>query len=100
MTPTIEQLLALSIEDGELRGYLTELLATLWTQGSDFSAKRPLGNSDWQWLVYAAMVRAGYVQGEIDGDGYLTDADTTEADVLIGAAIASLGDPRVQSAGG
>lgn len=100
MTPTAEQLLALPVEGDTLRGYLTELLATLWTQGSDFSAKRPLGNTDWQWLVYAAMVRAGYVQGEIDGDGYLMDADTDAADALIGAAITSLGKPGVKSSGG
>lgn len=83
MTPTVEQVLALPIEDGTLRGYLIELLATLWTQGSDFSAKRPLGDTDWQWLVYAALVKAGYVQGEFDADGYLMDADTAAADVLI-----------------
>lgn len=100
MTATPEQVLTLPVGHVILRTYLIDLLSTLWAQGSDFSAKRPFGSSDWQWVVYGAMVRAGYVQGEIDGDGELVDADTAAADALIGAAITSLAQPRVLQAGG
>lgn len=99
MTVTPEQVLALPLGQGTLHSYLVDLLNTLWAQGSDFNAKRPFGSSDWQWTVYRAMASAGYVRGELDGDGELVDVDTATADALIGAAITSLAQPRVLHAG-
>lgn len=76
-----------------LRDYLIELLATLWEEGDGFSSKRPLGMSDWQWIVYREMVKAGMVTGELD-DEDLLDVDHRAADALIVAAIRSFGDDR------
>ena len=90
MTTTPEQLLDLPIAEGTLRSYLLGLLHTLWAEGSDFSSKRPLGDTDWQWIVYTAMVNAGHVEGQVDSDGYLMGADTDTADRLIAGAITAL----------
>src|SRR5689334_2072025 len=54
-----------------VRGYLIALLAAVWTEGEGFSGKRPFGNSGWEDDLYAALVRAGMIEGELDPDGYL-----------------------------
>src|SRR5262249_20154852 len=46
--------------------YLTELLATLWREGSHFSAKRPLGSSDRYIDPHQALLPAGAVPGGIN----------------------------------
>ena len=73
-------------KDGEftIRDYLIELLATLWNQGEGFSAKRPLGNSDWCWPVYQTLVEHGYIEGKVDArDGSVVDVDIKTADKFI-----------------
>jgi hypothetical protein len=68
--------------------YLAELMRLLWDEGSNFSAKRPLGASEWQWPVYTALTVAGYVPGTIDQDGELDDFTAwKQADALIQSVI-------------
>lgn len=91
-------LLDLPLPDNDSRastvhGYLVALLSALWCEGEEFSGKRPFGNSSWQYDLYVPMIRAGFIQGELDEDGYVEEADTETADRLILAAIASLGQP-------
>lgn len=96
--PTPENILATPLDYDHcdattVRAYLCDLLDTLWDEGSNFSAKRPLGMDDWQWLVYTALVKAGHVPGALDEDGYLVDfsrEQITQADRLIAAAIAHI----------
>lgn len=45
--------------------YLGLLLSTLWLQADGFSGKRPFGNSDWQYPVYIAMIKAGMATGDV-----------------------------------
>lgn len=88
-----QQVLDTPLDEAEtptIRAYLTTLLATLWAEGSNFSSRRPLGDSDWQWTVYAALVKAGLVVGTLDEDGYLEDVDTGAADNLMQMAIEAL----------
>ena len=99
--PTPQHVLALpmppnatSASAATIGEYLTRLLADLWTQGSDFNAKRPYGSSDWQWVVYEQLVKAGYVEGRLDGDGYIEHADIPAADRLISVAIQALGTDK------
>jgi hypothetical protein len=88
-----ESVLDLPIESGNdadastVRGYLIELLATLWRQGAGFSSKRPFGESDWQYSIYTALLRAGLVTGQFDENGYVEDVDYAAADDLICRAI-------------
>lgn len=70
-----------------VRGYLLELLATLWQQGEDFSSKRPFGNGAWQYSIYKVLLQAGLVAGRLDEDGYVEDVDRAAADDLIFRAI-------------
>lgn len=70
--------------------FLGCLLSALWEENEGFSGKRPLGNSDWQWQVYVAMAKGGFVAGTFDDDGYLEDFpydQEQKADVLIQQAI-------------
>jgi hypothetical protein len=92
---TPEQLLDLPLPENDsgastVRGYLVALLTTLWEEEEGFSGKRPFGNSGWQYDLYAPMIEAGIVGGEIDEDGYVERADAAAADKLILAAIQSL----------
>lgn len=75
-----------------VRGYLIALLSKLWLHEADFSSKRPFGNSGWSYDVYGPLAKAGLIEGTFDEDGYIEDVDTREADRLILAAIASLGE--------
>lgn len=79
-----------------IRGYLVALLRNLWDEGEGFSGKRPFGNSGWEWDLYAALVRAGFIAGTFDEDGYLDDLSSEsegDARALIAAAIVRLGEP-------
>lgn len=66
------------IEHCTIRDYLKGLLVTLWSEGEDFSGKRPFGNSDWQWEIYEAFVMSGHLEGEIDEDGYIDPGSIDE----------------------
>jgi hypothetical protein len=70
--------------------YLVRLLEELWTEGEAFSGKRPFGNSSWEWEVYDALVRGGFLPGTFDADNYLDDVDVKQADALILEAIKAL----------
>lgn len=77
--------------DAETIGeFLGCLLSALWKENECFSGKRPLGNSDWQWQVYEAMVKDGLVAGILDDEDHLADFSYEEekkADELILKAI-------------
>lgn len=67
--------------------FLKTLLITLWEEGEGFSGKRPFGNSDWEYQVYASLIKAGYDIGRLDEDGYVEDVDCQKADRLVKDAI-------------
>lgn len=90
------EVLALPMEDNDsgadtVRGYLLALLAELWKHGEGFSGKRPFGNSGWETDLYHPLVKAGYISGTLDEDGYLDDYDDAGGAWLIAAAIEALG---------
>lgn len=94
--PTAEQLLALPLDQNDagadtVRDYLIKLLRVLWREEEGFSGKRPFGNSGWVYEVYLPMVRAGFVTGKLDEDGYIEHVDSRAADALIDKAILALG---------
>jgi hypothetical protein len=97
MTDINEQILNTPLGDNDagaatVRDYLVALLAELWREEEGFSGKRPFGNSDWQYDLYAPLIKAGLIGGTLDEDGYVDLAfDTNEADERIIAAIRSLG---------
>lgn len=90
-TQKIEQALAASVEcdgqPGTLRDYLRTLLTMLWQEEEGFNSKRPFGNSGWTTEVYADLVKAGVLDGEIDEDGYLESVDDGDAEELVVSAI-------------
>jgi hypothetical protein len=97
--PTAEQLLALPLDQNDagaatVRDYLIELLRVLWREEEGFSGKRPFGNSGWVYEVYLPMVRAGFVTGKLDEDGYIEHVDSGAADALIDKAILALGGAK------
>ena len=63
---------------GTVRDYFTEILVTLWEEGEGFSGKRPLGNSDWEWEVLAALVGGEHWPGTYE-DGQLLSVDNEPA---------------------
>lgn len=88
MTP--KECLDVEINDcGEvctLREYLRSLLLALWTEKEGFSGKRPLGNSGWEFDIYASLVKAGAISGSFDEHGSLDDVDTdTGHDIVVEA---------------
>lgn len=94
MVTTAKQVLDTPMDRSEtptIRDYLIKLLSTLWAESSDFSSKRPFGMSDWQWVVYIALIKAGLVAGSLDEDGDVEDCDTGAADNLMLMAIEALG---------
>jgi hypothetical protein len=75
-----------------VREYLITLLRTLWVEGSEFSGKKPFGNSGWESDLHIPLIQAGFIDGAIDEDGYLDHSDDDAADRLILAAINALGE--------
>jgi hypothetical protein len=74
-----------------LREYLLALLLTLWDEQEDFSGKRPFGNSDWAFDVYAALIKAGHLKGTLDSDGAVEDYDEDGGHQLVRLLIARMG---------
>jgi hypothetical protein len=56
-----------------IKGYFKELLCTLWKEQDGFSGKRPFGNSGWDYDIYAALILAGAIEGELDENGYIDE---------------------------
>jgi len=73
-----------------LREYLWALMNKLWIEGEGFSGKRPWGNSDWQHVVYKALVSAKLIPGALDEEGFILDYDDGEAVNLMQELIAYL----------
>lgn len=72
-----------------IREYLVLLARGVWVHGDEFSGKRPFGYSSWPFDVYTALIKAGFIEGTFDEDGYV---DTLEPDQR------ALGDAMVLSA--
>lgn len=92
---TAQRILHLPMEPNDadaatIHEYLIALLRTVWLEGSDFSGKRPFGNSGWESELYAPLIRAGLLDGTLDEDGYPDDYDQRQGDQLILAAIGQL----------
>jgi hypothetical protein len=74
-----------------IRDYLLALLSVLWAEQEGFSGKRPFGNSAWEYDVYAALIKAGHVNGTMDSDGYVEKIEVDAANKLVQSAIRELG---------
>lgn len=95
-TVTPEEVLATPMPPNDsgattIRGYLAALLGEVWRKTDNFSGKRPFGNGDWDWDLMVPLVRAGYIRGDLDEDGYLNDCDDDEGRRLAFDAIEYLG---------
>ncbi len=98
--PTPQQVLDLPLPDNDadaatIRDYLIALLRLVWRDEQCFDGKRPFGNSSWQYDIAAALVRAGWVTGSIDEDGYVETCDTRQVDALMDEAIRALAGGEV-----
>lgn len=74
-------------------GYLRALLAEVWTKGAEFSGKRPFGNSGWEYDIYTALIRADFMKGKLDEDGYvesIADGEPSRINQIILDAIWNL----------
>ena len=61
-----------------VRDYLFELLDTLWFEEEGFNGKRPYVNSGWQYDVYHALAKAGFIASTTNrwGDTVIADEGT------------------------
>jgi hypothetical protein len=73
-----------------IRDYLVTALATLWSEGENFSGKRPFGNSGWEWDLLVPLITAGAITGTLDEDGYIDDVDEGAGNALIASAIEAM----------
>ena len=70
-------------ENLTIRDYLRILLETLWREEERFSGKRPFGNSGWEHDIYAALIKAGFIGGRLDEDGYVEDYDWKQGEAYV-----------------
>jgi hypothetical protein len=70
-----------------IREYLRALLVAVWEDGEGFSGKRPFGNSGWEYDLYAALIEAGAVKGNLDEWGGVESCDCKRANEVIADAI-------------
>ena len=66
-----------------IREYLYQLLKELWREKDGFSAKRPFGNSGWEYDVYTALVDAGYIDAVKSDSGKILHVDESKADEFV-----------------
>ena len=80
-TQYFEDILNLPLQEGNdagvatIREYLEKLLILLWWEQEDFNGKRPFGNSVWDWDLYYPLIKARYIKGCIDEEGYIESCD-------------------------
>ena len=94
--PELNELLAIRFDyEGDevsVREWLSELLVALWIKGEYFSSKRPLGNSDWEWVL--ARPLADHFTGvSFDADDYVQVEDDEEYRLLVTSLITRLARP-------
>jgi len=58
-----------------VRDYLHKLLTRVWQLDEDFNGKRPFGNSGWDFDIYAPLIKAGFIAGEVDEHGDIGEFD-------------------------
>ena len=90
--PLTDNLEGQGLGEQTIRGYLINLLYTLWDDGEEFSGKRPLGDSGWQYDLIITLVRNRAIAGSVDDDGYTFNVNESAADIMIRDAIKHLGD--------
>lgn len=73
-----------------IRDYFRKLLMTLWEEREGFSGKRPFGDSCWEYEIYSPLVKAGFIDGEIDEDGWATVKDERVAHAYVGSLIVAM----------
>ena len=72
----------------DLRGYLVALLRRLWIDGEGFMGKRPFCDPGWQYDVYRALIRHGFIDARPGTDQVPCEPRT--ADDIVLAAIDAL----------
>lgn len=90
--PTGREILDLPMQQNDagadtIEEYLATLLLAVWDQKEGFSGKRPFGNSGWELDLHIPLVKAGFIDGSLDGDDYLARSDDAAAHRLIRLAI-------------
>lgn len=70
-----------------IREYFHALLKELWEQQEGFSGKRPFGDSGWNNDLYGPLIRAGFIPGTFDDDGYIEDFDSKIAHNIVSQLI-------------
>jgi len=66
-----------------IRHYFQLLLIQLIEEKEGFSGKRPFGNSDWAYDLYAPLIKANIIPGELDHDGFINWIDEEKADEML-----------------
>ena len=78
-----------------LRTYFRDMLLCLWDEGESFSGKRPLGNSDWETPIFVALIKGGFIEGNLDEDAYAFDFDERLGRKIVKDAIKHMGKPTM-----
>ena len=68
-----------------VKDFLKKLLITLWEEGEGFSGKRPFGNSEWKYDMYAELIKRGIIEGRLDKyeNKYIEELDEKVADKFV-----------------
>ena len=79
----LEVRMGYEFEGTSVRDHLHALLTKLWNDGECFNGKRPFGNSGWEYDLYAPLISAGFIAGELDEDGCIEKMDKEQADSYV-----------------
>lgn len=55
--------------------WLLTILETVMFEREGFSGKRPFGNSSWEGEAEIALIKAGFLEGVVDEDGYIESVE-------------------------
>ena len=55
--------------------WLLIILETIMFEQEGFSGKRPFGNSSWEGEAEVALIKAGFLEGVVDEDGYIKSVE-------------------------
>lgn len=71
--------------EGSIGEMFVELACRVWDKEESFSGKRPWGNGAWKYPVYATLIKAGVIAGEVGEQGFIRQmgADYETVDLML-----------------
>jgi hypothetical protein len=88
MLAALDVRFALDGDDISVREYLHLLLSKVWEEQEGFNAKRPFGDSGWEYDLFMPLAQAGFIDAKrvVDAEDGSVDFDFDDQQIRLASA--------------